>query len=189
MPAKRHGQLHGANGPSRMTQFWGTHHNKRDLKGRVSIPAPFRTALKGQAEASAPVSLVVRPSHKHACIEAWPIGEFQRLAGPLDQLEIFSEDQEDLAAVLYPDALRLECDREGRVLLPEPLVRHAGLGDLVTFLGLGRIFQIWEPVGAEQRRAAARERVLRRGLTLPSASSSPGPALASPPGLPAAGPI
>ncbi len=151
-----------------MTQFLGTHQNKRDTKGRVSIPAPFRSALKSPLDSEVPISLVVRPSHKHACIEAWPTVEFQRLAGPLEQYETFSEEQEDLAAVIYPEATRLECDREGRVLLPEPLVRHAGLGDLVTFLGLGQNFQIWEPAAAERRLVEARERVRTRGLTLPA---------------------
>lgn len=151
-----------------MTQFLGTHQNKRDAKGRVSIPAAFRSALRGPHESEAPVSLVVRPSHKHACIEGWPTAAFDRLVGPLEQYETFSEDQEDLATVIYPGATRLECDREGRVLLPDPLVRHAGLGDFVTFLGLGHNFQIWEPAAANRRVLEAHERVRTRGLTLPA---------------------
>lgn len=146
----------------------GTHHNKRDSKGRVSIPAPFRSVLKGALNGDAPVSLIVRPSHQRACIEGWSTAEFLRLAGPLEQYETFSEEQEDLAAVLYPDATPLECDREGRVLLPDSLVQHAGLGDLVTFLGLGHKFEIWEPAAAERRVIEARERVRARGLTLPA---------------------
>jgi len=167
-----------------MTQFWGTHQNRRDTKGRVSIPAPFRAALKGPGEADAGVAFVVRPSHNRACIEGWPIGEFQSLVGPLDQYDTFSDEQDDLAAVLYPNALRLECDKEGRVLLPEPLVQHAGLADLVTFLGLGRKFEIWEPAQAERRLAAARENVVRRRLTLRPAAAAVGAA----PALSAGGP-
>lgn len=151
-----------------MTQFLGTHQNKLDAKGRVSIPASFRAALRNHLDTEGTVSLIVRPSHIHACIEAWPIAAFQRLAEPLEQFETFSQEQEDLAAVLYSDALRLECDREGRVLLPEPLVRHAGLGDHVTFLGMGHNFQIWEPDAARLRHEEALARVRSRGLTLPA---------------------
>lgn len=166
MPAPRHGQLLGVNGPLRIMQFLGTHQNKLDAKGRVSIPAAFRAALRADADDT--ISFVVRPSHIHPCIEAWPLSAFEKLEEPLDQLATFSEEQEDLATVIYPDALPLECDREGRVLLPESLVRHAGLGDLVTFLGLGRNFQIWEPNAAEHRLAEAHDRVRSRGLTLPA---------------------
>ncbi|MGH7067123.1 MAG: division/cell wall cluster transcriptional repressor MraZ, partial [Acetobacteraceae bacterium] len=149
-------------------QFLGTHQNKLDAKGRVSIPAPFRAALKAEIAADDTISFVVRPSHIYPCIEAWPLSAFEKLEEPLDQLATFSEEQQDLATVIYPDALPLECDREGRVLLPESLVRHAGLSLAVTFLGLGRNFQIWEPAAADRRVAEAHERVRSRGLTLPA---------------------
>lgn len=149
-----------------MTTFMGTHLNKLDAKGRVSVPAPFRTALRAGSEDGA-ATLVLRPSHKHPCIEAWPTAVFQALEIPLDRLDLFSEAHDDLAASLYADAWPVEADREGRIVLPESLVAHAGLGEQVAFLGLGRTFQIWEPAAAERRRAEARERARQHGLTLP----------------------
>jgi MraZ protein len=148
-----------------MTQFLGTHTNRLDAKGRVSIPAPFRAALRG--EDGGPARLVLRPSHKHACVEGWPEAAFQALAKPLDALDMFGEAHDDLAAVLYADAYPMESDKEGRIVLPDMLVAHAGLSEQVVFMGLGRIFQIWEPAAAERRRAEARERARSRALTLP----------------------
>jgi MraZ protein len=152
-----------------MTHFLGTHQNRLDAKGRVSVPAPFRAALRAHAEASGlpGPQLVLRPSHKHACIEGWPAAVFQSLATPLDRLDLFSEDHDDLAAALYADAFPAESDKEGRIVLPEHLTAHAGLKDAVVFMGLGRTFQIWEPAAAERRRAEARERARAGGLTLP----------------------
>ena len=144
-----------------MSQFLGTHQNRLDAKGRTSVPASFRVALRSTPEAA---TLILRPSHTHPCIEAWPASEFDRLAAPLDRLEIFSPAQDDLQTALYADAHRVEPDREGRINLPESLVHHAGLTDAVSFMGLGRIFQIWEPSAAAARLAAARDR--SRGLTL-----------------------
>jgi transcriptional regulator MraZ len=153
-----------------MTQFWGTHQNRLDAKGRVSVPAPFRAALRAQAgvngEASA--TLVLRRSHKYPCIDAWPIGEFQKLEAALDRLPMFSEEQDDLALALFADAQQVEPDREGRIVLPDPMVRHAGLCESVAFIGLRRMFQIWEPGAAERRTAEARERANARGFTLPA---------------------
>ncbi len=144
----------------------GHHLNRLDAKGRVSIPAPFRTALRAPDSEGA-VSLVLRPSHTHACIEGWPPQEFDRLADPLQTMALFSEDHDTLATTLYADAFAVESDREGRVVLPEMLTTYAGLSEGVAFMGMGRWFQIWEPGAAERRRSEARERTRSRGLTIP----------------------
>lgn len=153
-----------------MSVFLGSHQNKLDNKKRVSIPAGFRTALRA-ADADAHLDpgtpfLVLRQSPKHPCIECWPPAAFQALGPSVDGLDLFSDDQEDLALSLYADAWPVDADKEGRVMLPEPLVAHAALADSVCFLGLGRHFQIWEPVAAERRRDEARARA--RAVSLPS---------------------
>jgi MraZ protein len=151
-----------------MTHFLGTHHNRLDAKGRVSVPAPFRAALRAQAggEGAEFCQMILRPSHTHACIEGWPHATFSALANPLEQLDIFSQAHDDLAAALYTDAHPAEADREGRIVIPAELLAHAGITTQATFLGLGRTFQIWEPEAANRRRAEARERARAGGLTL-----------------------
>ncbi|MBV9736456.1 MAG: division/cell wall cluster transcriptional repressor MraZ [Acidisphaera sp.] len=150
-----------------MTHFLGTHHNRLDAKGRVSVPAPFRAALRVNGDAS----LILRPSHKHPCIEAWPAAIFRQLATPLERLDLFSEAHDDLAATVYADAWPVDTDKEGRIILPETLAVHARLAENVVFMGLGLIFQIWEPAAAERRRAEARERARAGGFTLPGAAA------------------
>lgn len=153
-----------------MTQFLGTHQNRLDAKGRVSVPAPFRAALRNGADAPSPI--VLRPSFKHPCVEAWPDAVFQALAAPLDRLDLFGEDHDDLASTLYAEAFPADIDKEGRIVLPDSLIAHAGLSDTVVFMGLGRIFQIWEPEAAERRREEARERARTRKLTLPGTAAA-----------------
>jgi MraZ protein len=147
--------------------FLGTHQNRIDAKGRVSIPAPFRTTLRARAQQPDEPIVVLRPSHKHPCIEAWPSAAFAALAAPLDRLDMFGEDHEDLAAAIYADAYPIDADKEGRIMLPQVLAAHAGLTDTVAFMGVGHIFQIWEPAAAERRRTEARERA--RNVSLPAA--------------------
>ena len=62
-----------------MTHFLGTHQNRLDAKGRVSVPAPFRAALRRRwrHRNGNGTHLVLRPSHQHPCIEAWPAAEFR----------------------------------------------------------------------------------------------------------------
>ena len=156
-----------------MSQFLGTHQNRLDSKGRVSIPAAFRAALKALGDGNAAV--VLRPSHKHDCIEAWPEPAFQSLARPVESMDLFSDDGDDLSLAVYADAYPIEADKEGRIVLPATLVAHAGLTDSVTFMGAGRHFQIWEPAAAAARVAQARQRA--RTLAVPtrpgSAASAP----------------
>ena len=158
--------------PAWMSHFLGTHANRVDAKGRVSIPAPFRTALRLLCP-EGEVSLVLRNSHNHACIEGWPTRYFQELGTPLQLLDVFGADQDDMAVSIYADAHSVESDKEGRIVLPGGLLQHASLSDMVVFMGLGRIFQIWEPVAAERRTAEARERARARRLTLPGTLAVP----------------
>jgi MraZ protein len=154
-------------GPSgEMTHFMGTHQNRLDAKGRVSIPAPFRTALR-EAALEAEAAVVLRPSHRHACIEGWAAADFHKMGEGLQALDVFSEEQDDLAFALYGSASELVPDKEGRIVLPELLVTHALLRDGVVFVGLRDHFEIWEPEAVLRRRAEAQERARARGFTLP----------------------
>jgi MraZ protein len=157
-----------------MRQFMGTHQSKVDAKGRISIPAPFRTILRDGAP-EGPVAAVLRASHTHPCIEVWPVAAFEALGESLQRMAVFSQDHEDLSAALFNDAHPVESDREGRINLPDWLVSHASISDAVVFMGQGQSFRIWEPAAAAQRRTEARGRSLARGLTLPSTLAAAAP--------------
>jgi transcriptional regulator MraZ len=160
-----------------MSQFLGTHPNKLDAKGRVSIPAPFRAALRNGEERNGDgeSSLVLRPHHTHRCIDGFAASYFHTLASSMARLDLFSADQEDLAIALYADAVELAPDKEGRIVLPQNLIAWAGLDQGATFVGMGRQFQIWSPEAAARRAAEARLGVQSRRLAVPA----PGIAMAS----------
>jgi len=142
-----------------MNPFLGQHQNRLDAKGRVSVPASFRTALK---EISGSLEMILRPSTAYACIEAWPRPHFNELEKSLQAMDVLSEAYEDRAISLYADAYPVVADGDGRILLPEKLAAHAKLTDSVVFMGRGNIFTIWEPAAAEARTAAARENQKKR---------------------------
>ena len=141
-----------------MESFLGSYQSRLDAKGRVSIPAPFRAALKS-FETSA--TLIFRPSCAYPSIEVWAMPEFEAQAAELKRLDPLSTAYDDLATSLYAEAYQMEADREGRIVLPATLTTYAGLTDAVTFMGLGKRFEIWEPAAAEQRRKDAREKQRR----------------------------
>ncbi|MCR0984743.1 division/cell wall cluster transcriptional repressor MraZ [Roseomonas populi] len=147
-----------------MTHFMGTFTGKLDRKGRVSVPAAFRAAL----ERLGTQDIILRSSHRDTCVEAWPQPIFETMAAGLEQLDVFSDNLDDLSLSLFAGAYPLRPDGEGRVVLPEDLIAHAGLTEAVTFLGAGRAFQLWEPEAARQRVELARQRARDRALTVPA---------------------
>ena len=152
----------GKGGQSAVSQFLSTYQGRLDSKGRVSIPAPYRATLRAAEDPS----VVLRMSHKYPCIEAWPARRFAELATPLESYDIYSDDHEDLSLSLWADATQVEPDKEGRIVMPEALKRHAALEDAVTFMGMGHRFDIWEPAAGARRSVEARERMEARRLTL-----------------------
>lgn len=147
-----------------MALLVGRHLNKIDRKGRVSIPKPFREAVLAQGGFA---GVYVFPYFKFPALEGAGEAFMQRLADSLeDNLALFSEDQDDLAAITLENASQLPFDPEGRVSLPAELCAHAGLKDEALFVGRGSRFQIWSPALYRDNRGGALERAKAKGATL-----------------------
>lgn len=142
-----------------MALFLDTFINRIDRKGRVSVPAPFRAALGGQ-------TLVGFPSFKYPAVQCAGLDFMVRLNESVSQVDLFSDEHDDLTATLFADTKQLPLDGEGRIVLPPALVEHAGLGETAAFVGRGPHFEIWEPKAFEKYKAEARRRALEKGRTL-----------------------
>jgi MraZ protein len=132
--------------------FLSTYQNRIDAKGRVSVPAKFREILEAQGARS----IFARTSTVEPMIEA---GGPEWMAGFHNMVESHdptSELYDDYAMAYLGDSVELSLDSEGRVVLPEMLLRHAGLEDAATFVGLGSHFRIWEPKAFDVRMMKAR---------------------------------
>ncbi len=145
-----------------MALFLSTYINKVDAKGRVSVPAPFRVALAREGVSS----LVLFKSYRIQAIEGCTLERMTRLSESVDQLDLFSDAQDDLSATLFAEALHLNCDADGRILMPESMRAFAGITQQAAFVGRGATFQIWEPKILESHQQAARERLRQSGATL-----------------------
>lgn len=143
--------------------FLSTYVNKVDRKGRVSVPATFRSTLATQRH---PNLVIAFPSIRLPAIECTGSDRMAEMQDRIESLEQFSEEHENLSQ-LFADAHPLAIDGEGRVILPERLKAHARIAGDVAFVGLGAMFQLWNPGGYEAHSAAVRERSRRQGTTLP----------------------
>lgn len=132
-----------------MALFLSSFTNLIDAKGRVSVPATFRTAVGGDAFAG----VVLFRSFTAKCIEGFSMSRMEKMASATDQIGAFDQTQDDLTAMLFADARPLQFDVTGRVVIPADLLAHAGITGEAVFVGRGNSFQIWNP--AEFKRAQA----------------------------------
>jgi len=147
----------------RSGMFLSTYVNKVDRKGRVSVPATFRTTLSAQRFPG----IVVFPSYKYPALEANGLEWMEELASRLDTLDKFSDEHENLE-MLFAASRELPFDPEGRIALPPDLAEHAAISDSVAFVGVGRNFQLWEPTRFAEHAANLRERARSQGTRIPS---------------------
>ena len=136
-----------------MALFLSTYKNKVDKKGRVSVPASFRSVLAGENFGG----IIAYPSFVYDCIEASGINRIERLSESIDNLDPYSEERDAFATSILGGCVQLSFDGDGRVVLPENLIEVAGLKDQAVFVGKGQTFEIWSPEMFDEYSQKARE--------------------------------
>lgn len=126
-----------------------------DSKGRVSIPATFRSVLARDGFDG----LYCFPALDRPAIDAGGNALMAEIEAVIARYAPFSDEREQFAIALYGTSETLKIDGEGRVVLSETLKRHAGIADTVSFVGLGHKFQIWEPGRFQTELAEATRKV------------------------------
>ena len=134
--------------------FLSTFENKLDKKGRVSVPASFRSYLSNLGYNG----VVCYPSFNNYCIEAWPQDRIEKISNTIDTLNPFEEKKDYFATSILSESVSLQFDNEGRILLNMKLLKHAKIKKSMVFVGQGKTFQIWEPNIFEKFKAMARKK-------------------------------
>ena len=134
--------------------FLSTYENKLDKKGRVSVPASFRSYLSNIGYNG----IVCYPSFNNQCIEAWPQDRIEKISSAIDSLNPFEEKRDYFATSILSESINLQFDSEGRILLTSKLLKHAKIKNSMLFVGQGKTFQIWEPAIFEKFRVTAKRK-------------------------------
>ena len=134
--------------------FLSTYENKLDKKGRVSVPANFRTYLSSMGYNS----VICYPSFNNPSIDACPQSRIEQLSESIDSLNPFEEKRDIFATSVLADSTNLHFDSEGRISIPNKLLQHAKIKQNMLFVGQGKTFQIWEPKLFEKFKAQARKK-------------------------------
>ena len=124
-----------------MALFLSTFENKIDKKGRISIPAQFRASVVNQEFSG----VIVYESFINNCIEGCDIARIKQLSESIDNLDPFSSKRDAMATTVLGCVVQLAFDGDGRVVLPENLIKKADLNEKAIFVGKGPTFEIWNP--------------------------------------------
>ncbi len=134
--------------------FLSTFENKLDKKGRVSVPANFRSYLSNLGYNG----VICYPSFNNNCIEAWPQDRIEKISNAIDSLNPFEEKKDYFATSILSESISLQFDGEGRISITDKLLKHAKIKSSMLFVGQGKTFQIWEPTNYEKFKTTAKKK-------------------------------
>ena len=119
--------------------FRGTFDYSLDAKNRLTVPAKFRAALADG---------VVLSKGLDACVELWRPDDYDgRMTVALRGMNPLSPEARRIELFFSANAFTTELDSAGRVMVPPPLLDHAGLAKDVVVDGAGQSMQIWDRAG------------------------------------------
>ena len=142
--------------------FLSSYQNKIDKKGRVSVPATFRSHLSSMGYNG----FISYPSFNHSALEACSQDRIEKLSNTIDSLNPLEEKRDFFATSILSESENLQFDTEGRVSLSEKLLNHAKIKTNILFVGLGKTFQIWEPQNFEKFKIVARKKAYQNRSNL-----------------------
>jgi MraZ protein len=144
-----------------MNRFLSSAVNRIDAKGRVSVPAHFRTVVqqRGYSELYAIRQLDVQ------ALDVGGLDLLDRYEERIALEDPFLQTADDMSFFVHGDGAFLKLDQDGRITVTDFIREHTGITSEVAFVGRGNFFQIWEPakLSAYGAQVRARLSLLRQG--------------------------
>lgn len=125
-----------------MTKFLFSHEKQIDAKGRVSVPAPYRTSLAELGGERIFCFPALDPDTN--ALECYPSTGYLELLARIEEVED-PEERDQLEWAVITRGIELNCDAEGRVAFPERFLTALGIDKMIRFAARGDRFQIMSP--------------------------------------------
>ena len=113
----------------------GEYQHTLDTKQRLIIPAKFRDQLGSQ---------FVVTRGLDGCLFGYPMSEWQLLEQKLKALSLTKRDARAFVRFLYSAATVCTLDKQGRINIPDPLVKYADLSKKCMVVGVSNRLEIWD---------------------------------------------
>lgn len=123
-----------------MLNLIGTYHCKADSKGRVMVP----TDLKKQLAPVEAQGFVIKRAVFQACLELYPMQEWQQLMQKMGALNRFNRKNNDFIRRFSAGVRTVELDTTGRLNIPSDLMDFAGIKKEIVISSAINIIEIWD---------------------------------------------
>jgi MraZ protein len=144
-----------------MPRFLSSATNRIDAKGRVSVPASFRTVLGAMGIEE----LYCFQDFHFPAINIGGPDLLMRFERQLENLDPFSLEANRISLLVHGGGVFMRLDSEGRLSVTDFIRNHTGIAGEVTFAGRSDYFQVWRPENFSAAQMAAREELRKRGLS------------------------
>lgn len=140
-----------------MDRFLSNAVNKIDSKGRVSVPAHFRSVVQKRGF----MDLYALRALDIPAMDVGGLDLLDRYEERIAQEDPFLQTADDMSFFVHGDGAFLKFDQDGRITVTDFIREHTGITKEVAFVGRGLFFQIWEPERLKAHGQAVRERLLK----------------------------
>lgn len=118
--------------------YVGEFSHRLDQRGRVTVPSQWRVAGDEVGE-----NFYFAWVHPEGYLSVFPPAMREALLAKIDGVRQHDVDGQRVLRRLFGNGCEFSCDKQGRVLIPEKLLKAVGIDKDVSFVGSGRTFQIW----------------------------------------------
>lgn len=117
--------------------FLGTYEPNLIGKGRIALPKKIREQLESNK--------IVLTVGFEKCIYGFEEKSWEEITRPELSRPLFSDSEgRDLRRKMCVKAMVIQLGAQGRIVIPEGMMKYAGIQDQLTLIGAGDHFEIWD---------------------------------------------
>ncbi len=105
-----------------------------DDKNRMSLPVKFRKEMGKR--------VVVAPGLDN-CLSVFTVKEWEKISSKLSDSSMLTSDNRSFSRFMFGQAVDVDVDASGRILIPENLKNRSGLSAKVIVIGVQNRAEIW----------------------------------------------
>jgi MraZ protein len=140
-------------------RFFGRYEHSLDTKGRVILPARFRSHFGERAYIT---------QFQEGCLAVWTQDEFDKQMDDKEASQEAGRDERNDARVWAAGSHEVELDRQGRLQIPAYLREFAHLETNVLVTGALNRIELWNPADWDRRVKPSEARLVDEGPEAPT---------------------
>jgi len=118
--------------------FYGEYEHTIDKKGRLIVPSRFRDSFK---EYDVEKLYITRGLDK--CLFVFTENEWKSQESKFRSISFTKSESRKFNRMYFAGATQIECDKQGRILIPKYLKDYAGIKRDVMIIGVSNRIEVW----------------------------------------------